>query len=209
MGKKGIVYYPVKQLSADWHNLRADRITASVAAACLGVSSYHSPQKACRMIWGTEPHVSNWYMEHGREHEADAVRCYEDVTGNLTRECGFYVNEATPWLGASPDRLVLGGGLLEAKCSSKSYETCPLGWVVQAMVQMHCTGEPWADVAHWQDGCISIARVERDGVEEMILELEQFYNRFVRESIEPKRGEIKPWEKLISREPLSFVRFAC
>ncbi len=207
--KKGITYYPVKQLSDEWDKLREDRITASVAPACLGVSTYHSPQKACRMIWGTEPHVSNWYMDYGREHEQDACNAYESVTGNLTRQCGFYVNEQTPWIGASPDRIIVGGGTLEAKCSNKTYEVVPLQWIVQAKVQLHCSGEPWADIAHWQDGSISIARTNRDLIEEMILELEQFYNRFVRESCEPKRGEIKPWEKLVCQKPLSFVRYAC
>ena len=207
--KKGITYYPVKQLSSEWHLLRCNRITASVAAACLGVSSYHSPQKACRMIWGTEEHVSNYYMEHGREHEADCVCCYEDVTGNLTRETGFWVNDATPWLGASPDRTVLGGGLLEAKCSNKSYDTVPLGWIVQAYVQMWCCLEPWCDVAHWQDGCISIARVYPEKLQEIVGSLEQFYNIYVRESHEPRRGEIKPCPILTALAPMPFVRYAC
>ena len=33
-------YIPVKQLDAEWHELRQGRITASVAPGCLGIHPY-------------------------------------------------------------------------------------------------------------------------------------------------------------------------
>lgn len=207
--KKGIVYHSVDQFSADWQKLVAEKITASIAGACLGVSPYLSPQKACRMAWGDEPHVSEYYLTRGRENEDVAADCYEAATGKILRKCGAYQNEESPWLVGCPDRTIVGGGIVQLHCSSKVWEFVPLHWIAEAYALMWCTGESFCDVAHWQDGCISCCHVQSLGIVSIIRTLEQFYNEYIREGIAPRKGSVEKCSDLLTLSPLSFVRYAC
>ncbi|KAE8737362.1 hypothetical protein FOCC_FOCC017175 [Frankliniella occidentalis] len=55
-------------------------------------------------------------IEFGITHEKDAVAFYERKFTVSTKECGLFVDAETPFLVASPDRLVGSNGLLEVKC---------------------------------------------------------------------------------------------
>ena len=60
-------------------------------------------------------------LKHGRENEVKARNAYISSTGLMVRLCGLVVNPTLPWLGASPDGLVLDPletsfGILEIKC---------------------------------------------------------------------------------------------
>ena len=57
-------------------------------------------------------------MQFGNEHESTAVIEWWKVTGNTSTQCGFSLND-TGILGATPDRLVGGTGLLEVKTFPK------------------------------------------------------------------------------------------
>jgi putative phage-type endonuclease len=175
----GITYYPVRQLSREWEELHAMRITASIAAGALGKNPYQGPRQAWRMVMGIEPHKSSWYMLHGREFEPVAVKCYEQQTGRECKECGFFVPTFAPWLGASPDRTVGSNGLLEVKCSGKIHGECESHWRVQATVQLICTGRDWCDVCHYRGGTVSIWRVDRTDCESTLAALEQWHRDYV------------------------------
>ena len=172
-------YVPVRQLTADWHELRKDRITASVAPGCMGVHPYMTPRKAWRIIVEGEECISNWYMLHGREMEPVAVSLYEQETGHLCRECGFFFLTDHPWLGASPDRTVGKDGLLEVKCSGLEHDCPSPHWVMQAQVQLICTGREWCDLVHYREGIIQIWRVDRSGLEQLFGRLLQWYTDHV------------------------------
>lgn len=209
MNAKPYTYYPVKQTGAEWHSLRAGRLTASLAAACCGASPWMSPQEAYRTI--TDPahvHVSNWYMEHGREMEPTAVSVYETQTGRLTRDCGFFLSAERPWLGASPDRLVGKDGLLEVKCGQRVYAEPAPSWLIQCTVQLYCTGRAWCDLCHYYDGEISLWRVNRTLESEVLLRLDHYHQTFLLPSRCPARRELPRWS--IPRPALdgSYVRSA-
>lgn len=60
-------------------------------------------------------------LSHGCHNEGKARNIYNAQTGFTTHICGLVVNPSLPWLGASPDALVIDPseasvGLLEIKC---------------------------------------------------------------------------------------------
>lgn len=186
-------HHRVKQGSQEWHDLRANRITASVAAACVGMSRWASPQKAYRQILGLEETATNWYMEHGRKMEPLAVSHYEYETGLTCEESGFWIHETTPWLGASPDRLVGDDGCLEVKTSLNDHFGLDLEWRIQAIVQLHCTGREWCDVVWFREVLEKKWRVYPGEMPDLIGKLERFYDTFIRPRRQPLRGEVQAW----------------
>lgn len=187
-------YHPVSQLSAEWHELRAGRITASLAAACCGASPWMSPQEAYRSIQGDGMKISNWYMEHGREMEPAAVEIYEVQSGLLCRGCGFWVSTERPWLGASPDRQVGRDGLLEVKCGDRVYSDPAVSWLIQGSVQLYCSDRLWCDIAHYRDGEIAAWRLDRSLIPLILPRLDWFRESFLVPGRIPARREVPRWE---------------
>lgn len=185
--------YPSQRTPA-WHAFRHGRLTASVAAACLGKSPWCSPKKAYRMIAGTEPHVSNYYIEHGREMEPIARAQYTEDTGREVKETGFWERSDAPWLGASPDGLVHPDGCLEIKVSRAVHGLLPDHWRIQAQVQLLCTGREWCDVYHWFDGTVQLWRVGTGGLDDLLYRLKCWYDEFPMRGVEPprRRKKVKP-----------------
>ena len=100
-------------------------------------------------------------MVHGREMEPAAVALYESESGRLCRECGFFLSGRSPLVGASPDRTVGKDGLLEVKCSGLEHDRPSPHWVMQAQVQLICTGRGVVRPGPLPGGNIQIWRVDR------------------------------------------------
>jgi putative phage-type endonuclease len=178
--------YPSQRTPA-WHAFRHGRLTASVAAAALGKSPWASPKKAYRQILGLEPHVSNYYMQHGRDMEPVARAQYAEYTGAHVTETGFWERSDAPWLGASPDGLVDDDGCLEIKVSRANHSSLPEHWSIQAKVQLLCTGRAWCDVYHWFDGGQHLWRVGTLGLDDLLYRLKCWYEEFPMRGVEPPR----------------------
>jgi putative phage-type endonuclease len=178
--------YPAQRTPA-WHAFRTGRLTASVAAAALGKSPWASPKKAYRQILGLEPHVSNYYMEHGREMEPVARALYARRSHAEVVETGFWERSDCHWLGASPDALVNDDGCLEIKVSRTYYADLPEHWRIQAQVQLLCTGRDWCDVFHWFDGFRAEWTVRREGLDDLLYRLKCWYDEFPMRGVEPPR----------------------
>ena len=178
--------YPIQRTPA-WHAFRTGRLTASVAAAALGKSPWASPKKAYRMIIGTEPHVSNYYMEHGRAMEPVALECFNGLVDHPARRTGFWERSDAPWLGASPDGLIGDHGCLEIKVSRAKHVDLPDHWRIQAQVQLLCTGRDWCTVFHWFDGPVDGWHVNRDGIDDLLYRLRCWYEEFPLRGVEPPR----------------------
>jgi len=176
-----------KQGSREWHALRAGRITASLAAACLGLDPYVSRQKAFRTIVGTEPLYDNAAMAWGRMHEAKARLDYEVATGELVSVTGFWVHPEKDWLGASPDGLVGADGLVEIKCPGSLPDKVPVHHHIQMLVQLACTGRDWCDYWAWTPTGTFVRRTRRQGIAGLLHRLEAFYLTYVVPGVEPPR----------------------
>ena len=109
------------QTNQDWLNLRADRITASIAGD-LFVKGKHITGLGSGIIEKLERRAmqkfSGWIddesltysekdaIKRGIVYEDEAAQWYEKHTGRTVATCGFV--ERGKYLGCSPDRIVIG-----------------------------------------------------------------------------------------------------
>ena len=178
----------VAQRSPEWFEARRGRVTASLAAACLGLDPYISRQKAWRLIMGTEPErEENGFMRWGTEHEGDARTHYEAECGQFVTETGFWVHDDYPWLGASPDGLVGADGLFEAKCPQNLPERVPIAHRIQCGIELACTGRAWCDYLAWTPDGHYLKRVTRAGGGCLVHRLKLFYLAHITTGIDPGR----------------------
>jgi putative phage-type endonuclease len=154
-----------KQGSEGWHKERANKLTASNVAAALGLNPYMSRQKLWRTLMGIEPPFEgNEMTRYGEDHEEDAAFDYEFHMGVMTEETGFWVHPVHDWIGASPDRLVVGQpGLIEIKCrfDQTVWEAVPEHYMPQIQTQLEVTRRDWCDFVSWAPTEMAIYRVER------------------------------------------------
>lgn len=181
------------QRSDEWHLLHRNRITASAAAACLGLSTYDSRQKAWRSILGLQDATpENSYIQWGERIEPVARKSYEVLTGNIVTEAGFWVHPVYDWLGASPDGLIGKDGLVEIKCPGmgnigKLPTSVPITHRIQCIVQLAVTGRKWVDYFSFVDGGYFLKRIFRSGVDGIVAKLKKFYETYILTGIEPER----------------------
>lgn len=192
----------VAQRTDEWLQLRLGKITASLAAACLGLDPYISRQKAWRKIMGCDKPDDNPFMAWGRQFEAAARLDFEAITGVFVTETGFWVHPDYPWLGASPDGLIGADEVFECKCPTIPPQRVPVHHRIQCIIETACTvrkacryfawGAKMAENAphHIGDNTF-MARVLPSGLPGLIERLHQFYTAYVVTGIEPPRRKRK------------------
>lgn len=166
-----------EQRSQAWLDARAGKITASVAAAVLGLDPHRGPFSAWQEIMGHKRQPDNPAMAWGRRNEERARQEYEAVSGNLASTTGFWVHPEYPWLGASPDGLIGADGLVEIKCPGKLPDEVPPANLIQMQVQMMVTGRRWCDYFAWTDNGHWLHRVEPADASLAILDMLQAWHR--------------------------------
>jgi putative phage-type endonuclease len=180
------------QRTDQWHSARQGRITASLAAACLGLDPYTSRQKAWRSIVGAQVKDDNRHIRWGVQFEAAARLDYEAATGNIIETTGFWVHPTLDWLGASPDGLIGTDGLAEIKCPTNCPPRVPVHHRVQCLIQLFVTERVWCDYYSWgASGQRFLARIHRAGLPGLVARLHRFYQDFVVPGVEPPRKRKK------------------
>ena len=111
------------QRSAEWFEARREMLTASDAAAALGVKPYPSyrgnvRQELLRKKVANEPLVS-MFVTHGQRYEDEARDRMAAAMGEACYDVGLVRHADVPWLGASPDGVTHSGKLVEIKCPLK------------------------------------------------------------------------------------------
>lgn len=179
------------QRSAEWHQIRLGKVTASRVADVIAKTksgpaasraNYMAELIAERLTETTAEQYQNAAMAWGTEKEPDARAAYEFRTDATVQEIGFVIHPKIDASGASPDGLVGDEGMLEIKCPNTAghLETL-LGqeiagkYVTQMQWQMACTGRAWCDFASFdprmpENMRLFIKRVDRD--DKRISELE-------------------------------------
>lgn len=109
-----------------WHEERKKRITAS---RFRDVVTRKAPvtEKFVASIRGSRSAPATKFMKAGLENEASAINKYKDLQNVEVFPIGLCVNPSVPFLGASPDGLVLDKttgehGLVEIKTLAKAME---------------------------------------------------------------------------------------
>lgn len=174
------------QRTQEWFMARAGRITASIAADCLGLG-LNSRASAWRTILMTEPDKDSPAKFWGREHEDEARAEYEIQSGAFVNTTGFWVHPSLDWLGASPDGLIGDEGILEILCPKAPRQSVPLYKRIQALTQLIVTERQWCDFWAWHpDGCWG-QRIYRSGLDGLLRRLTEFYTNYVLKGVEPER----------------------
>lgn len=183
----------LEQRSDEWFEARRGKLTASLAAACLGLDPHTGPLSAYNQITGLTKAPENRYMVWGRENEGKARTAYEVMSGNFVAETGLWAHVSLPWLAASPDGIVMGGGLVEIKCPSVLPTEIPLRHRIQMDVQLACTNRDWCDYYAWAGNdsfCCRLMR-DHDRERELLFLLERFWEEHIRPGIAPPRRRPK------------------
>lgn len=181
------------QRSPEWHAARKGRITASLAAAILGIDPHKGPLAAYREIVGPHKDRDNQDKAWGREFEPAARSSYECETGLCVFETGFWTHPTLDWLGSSPDGLVNAKGLLEIKCPRNIPTEVPPQHIVQMAVQLACTDREWCDYYAWSQAGSFKHRLTRCREHEsgMLVLLKTWYEKHIVAGVEPPRRRVK------------------
>jgi putative phage-type endonuclease len=179
------------QRSEGWFKARQYRITASVAAGCLGLHPHMSRQEAWRRCLGIQKESENNATRWGVQFEEHAKTAYEVETGKLIEPTGFWVHPVHDFLGSSPDGFVDSDGVVEIKCPGKLPESVPIYHRIQMLVQMLCTERTWGHYYAWTPDGAFLKRVDIAGAAGLIRKLEAFYRTYVLTNTEPPRKKPK------------------
>ncbi len=191
------------QRSDGWFAVRRHRITASIAAGCLGVHPHMSRQEAWRRCLGIQKESENNATRWGVQFEEHAKQEYEIETGRFIEPTGFWVSSVYDWLGASPDGFVGQDGLYEGKAPGKLSESVPIYHRIQMIVQMIVCERAWCDYFVWVPERVGehgeptgepntfLRRVHLAGAAGIIRKLEAFYRTYVLTNTEPPRKKPK------------------
>jgi hypothetical protein len=123
------IRHDMAQNSPEWHAIRLGKPTAScfdkIITPAKGELSKSSRAYACELVAETllgaaveAPLTNLFWVDWGRQHEAQAVRHY-CFTNDVDVETVGFITTDCEKIGASPDRLIVGQhGLVEVKCPS-------------------------------------------------------------------------------------------
>lgn len=173
----------IEQGSAEWHQQRLGKVTASRIADMLARTrsgwstsraNYASELVVERLTGQPTEGFKSAAMQWGTEREPDARAAYEFRTDVTVEPVGFIDHPALPMCGASPDGLVGSDGLVEIKCPITATHidtllagTVPDRYVMQMQWQMAVTDRQWCDFVSFDPRMpeamsLFVRRIERD-----------------------------------------------
>lgn len=156
-----------RQGSSEWLAARMGIPTASAFKRIVSPKKLQPSEQAERYLWEKvaeritgelqETFEGTYDTDRGGDLEAEAVAFYELKHGAETRKAGFCLTDDRRY-GCSPDRFVVGGGLLEVKCP-KAWKHLSLlagdgldEYRLQHQGELLVTGEPWVDLLSYFPG---------------------------------------------------------
>ena len=190
----------IQQGTAEWHQLRLGKVTASRVADILAKTktgpsasrnNYLIELALQRVTKTIEESYTNAAMEWGTQTEPQARVAYEVKTGNFVDQVAFIDHPTITGFGCSPDGIVDLDGLIEIKCPNSathwSYIKAnepPNKYFIQMQAQMAVTGAKWCDFVSFdprmpERSQLLVVRVMRDP--EYILYMEAEIVQFLKE----------------------------
>jgi putative phage-type endonuclease len=173
------------QGTPEWLASRVGRLTASNFGAAAKMNKYSSPRALLKqMLWGE--FKGNAATRWGSAHEETArleyiaVKQQEISSGSNAlqsvevEEVGLMINPERPWMGNSPDGIVVltyesgavERGLLEIKCPYKKEfytpDPVPPHYYAQIQGTMGNLSLPWCDFVVWTPTGLQVTHVDFD-----------------------------------------------
>lgn len=190
----------IEQRSAEWHQMRLGRVTASRVADVIAKTktgyaatrANYAAQLVTERLTGqpTETFM-NAAMQWGVDMEPEARTAYEYYRAEEVEQVAFVNHPSIADAGASPDGLVGPDGLVEIKCPTTAThidtllgKTVPGKYVTQIQWQLACTGRKYCDFVSFDPRLpesmrFFCVRVHRDDA--MIADLEREVIAFLNE----------------------------
>ncbi|XP_077519899.1 uncharacterized protein LOC144129667 [Amblyomma americanum] len=110
--------------STVWKQERRKRLTASL----FGTICKMKPTTGCGRTVGDilYKEITSEAIRYGKDHECLALKQIEYDCNVVVKECGLFVDQESPFLGASPDGLIGEDVLVEVKCPYSARDLNPL-----------------------------------------------------------------------------------
>lgn len=106
------------QQSKAWYDQRKFRVTGSRVYGLYTYSGNDWENKSIKYFY--PKNFTNKFIKHGIKYEAEARDVFKEKTGFMVTECGLIISHSNPWLGYSPDGIIMDEdkpvALLEIKC---------------------------------------------------------------------------------------------
>jgi putative phage-type endonuclease len=168
---------PGEQRSPEWFEARKRLLTASDAAAILGIKPFQGfkgcPRKETMKKKLDSHPIESMALEHGVANEPEALSLAMEALGETANEFGLIVHPEYPWLAASPDGVTSKGHALEIKCPLRrtiNPGEVPHHYMPQVQVQLECLDLPYCLFIEYKPGwltgdgrkILSITPVERN-----------------------------------------------
>ena len=197
----------MEQRSKEWFDARKGRVTASMVGAILGLDPNCTREEAMRRMVRSyqglpSEFVGNIATQWGVTHEDEARESFEYKHGTV-QPASFVVHPSIPWLGASPDGLILGNALIEIKCPFglrnheapvpfKTVDEQP-HYYAQMQIQMFVTGRLFCYFYQWtpKDNKAYGVTFSPLWIDENIPKLKAFYEEFLAICEEPLGDRVK------------------
>lgn len=166
-----------------WREVRLSYLTASNFGAVVK----RRPQTKChnllKGILYSHNNLRTKGIVFGRMNETKAIKIYEERSNVAVEKCGFFICEAYPFLGASPDGLIGENGIIEVKClesiKGKLIEALPKNvcytvegdrvtlkrnhkYYYQVQGQLNITKREYCDFVIFTESDFSIERIYKD-----------------------------------------------
>ena len=186
-----------------WNQHRKYRITASKCKRALQKPST-GPTKAIREILQNKASFQSQKMKQGLEDERKILKLYETQLGCKVHKVGFVISLSRPFLGASPDGVVLEKCVVEVKRifsnpnqMSLTEAVCKRGifkmhggnlivnkkhpYYYQIQQQLYCTEYEYADfvLSDLRDIIIYCIRKDKEFATIDVPKLEEFYDLYI------------------------------
>lgn len=132
----------IEQRTPEWYEKRYNMLTASAIAPILDANPYCSKtellKQKCQPFSLNEKPLNN-ATSWGIKYEPVAIKLFEDKVKTEVLEVGLLEHPKYPWLGASPDGILIDSGkLLEIKCvyNRPITKNVPLYYWIQIQIQL-------------------------------------------------------------------------
>lgn len=189
-----MIHHQFEQGSPEWLEIRRGVVTGSRFKDARDKLKSGQPSKGClgyaydiarERCGGRAPSkFQNHAMRTGTEQEPLARRAYEQRTGNLVEEVGFFTTEDGRY-GLSPDGLIDDDGVLEIKTVVSSDTLFGVvtdgdlsAYMDQCLGYLWLLGRQWVDLVIWipDMGAMKVHRITRneDEIEKLEVDLVTF-----------------------------------